>query len=246
MKRILVVTAHPDDEVAGFGGTLLKYRGEGAETYVVCLTAGEAATHRGHAQNDEELAEIRRAEFATACNVLKINNGWVLDYKDGGLDRENCYKVAGDLVKRIREIQPQVLLTFGGEGGATGHPDHSVTSQLATLAFHWAGRRNRFADQLWTELKEHRIQKLYYQTSNLLIADREPVAPAPSSCEIEVGKFLEEKIRAFRQHNSQEPLFDNFEMYLRKRSQHESFHLAAAVGPRKSEMETDLFAGVEE
>lgn len=246
MKRVLVVTAHPDDEVGGFGGTLLKYRAEGAETYVICLTAGEAATHRGHAKDDEELGEVRRAEFAAACNVLKITNGWVLEYKDGGLDRESCYKVVGDLVKRIREIRPHVLLTFGSEGGATGHPDHSVTSQLATLAFQWAGRRNRFADQFWTELKEHRVQKLYYQTSSLLIPDREPVAPAPTTCEIDVAKYLEEKVRAFRQHSSQEPLFEQFEMYLRKRPQHECFHLAAAYGPRKCESETDLFAGVEE
>jgi LmbE family N-acetylglucosaminyl deacetylase len=246
MKRILAVTAHPDDEVAGFGGTLLKYRGEGVETYVVCLTAGEAATHRGHAKNDEDLAEIRRAEFASACNILKITNGWVLDYKDGGLDRENGYRIVGDIVKYIREIRPQVLLTFGGEGGATGHPDHSMTSQFATLAFHWAARRNRFADQLWTELQEHRVQKLYYQTSNLLIADREPVSPAPATCEIEVGKYLEDKVRAFRQHSSQEPLFESFEGYLRKRSRHECFHLAATDAGYEPARETDLFTGVRE
>jgi LmbE family N-acetylglucosaminyl deacetylase len=244
MKRILAVTAHPDDEVAGFGGTLLKYRGEGAETYVLCLTAGEAATHRGHAKSDEELGEVRRAEFAAACNVLKISNAWVLDYKDGGLDRENGYRIVGDIVKRIREIRPQVLLTFGGEGGATGHPDHSMTSQFTTLAFHWAARRNRFADQFWTELQEHRVQKLYYQTSNLLIPDREPVSPAPATCQIEVGKYLEDKIRAFRQHSSQEPLFDSFEGYLRKRSHHECFHLAATETGYRHEMETDMFAGV--
>lgn len=246
MKRILVVTAHPDDEVGGFGGTLLKYREEGAETFAICLTAGEAATHRGRAQSDEELAEIRRAEFAAACNVLKISQGWVLDYKDGGLDRESCYHVIGDLVKRIREIQPQVVLTFGGEGGATGHPDHSISSTFATLAFHWAGRKNRFVDQFWTELQEHRVQKLYYQTNNFQIPDRPPVSSAPTTCEISVGKYLEQKIRAFRQHHSQEPLFDLFESYLRKRPAVESFHLAATNEPRKCEMETDLFAGVVE
>lgn len=246
MKRMLVVTAHPDDEVGGFGGTLLKYREQGVETYVVCLTAGEAATHRGHAKNNDELAEIRRAEFAAACNVLRISNAWVLEYKDGALDRENCYRVVADLVKRIREIRPQVLLTFGAEGGATGHPDHSMASICATLAFHWAGRTNRFADQFWSELKEHRTQKLYYQTTNILIPDRQPVAPAPTTCEINVRGYLEQKIRAFRQHCSQEPLFENFEGYLRKSADSENFHLAATDKPQKSEMETDLFNGVED
>src|ERR1700759_2268987 len=99
MKRMLVVTAHPDDEVGGFGGTLMKYRADGVQTYVVCLTAGEAGTHRGHAKSDAELADLRRAEFASACNILKLTQAWILDYKDGALDRENLYRVVGDLVR---------------------------------------------------------------------------------------------------------------------------------------------------
>lgn len=246
MRRILVITAHPDDEVGGFGGSLLKYRAEGVETYVICLTAGEAATHRGHARSDEELGELRRAEFAASCNVLRISHGWVLEYKDGALDRENCYRVAGDLVKRIREIRPQVLLTYGPDGSVTGHPDHSMVSMFSSLAFHWAGRGNRFADQFWSELKQHRVQKLYYQTGTFTLPDRPPVAHSPVSCEIEVRKHLEDKIRAFRQHTSQEPLFDMFEGYLRKRPDLETFHLAASVKPLRAAIETDLFEGIEE
>ena len=246
MKRILAITAHPDDEVGGFGGSLLKYRAQGAETYVICLTAGEAATHRGHATNDEELAEQRRGEFAAACNVLKISQGWVLDYKDGALDRENCYRVVGDLVKCIREIRPQVVLTFGPDGGATGHPDHSMASVYATLAFHWAGRTNRFADQFWTELKEHRAQKLYYQTTSVLLPDRQPVSPAPVSCEIDVAGYVEEKLRAFRQHHSQQQLFETFEGYLRRRPEVELFQLAASSELRNCALETDLFEGIKE
>lgn len=246
MKRMLVVTAHPDDEVAGFGGALLKYRGLGVETYLVCLTAGEAATNRGQARSDEELAEIRRGEFAAGCKALKISHGWVLEYKDGALDRENCYRVVGDLVKRIREIRPQVMLTFGPDGGLTGHPDHSMASVFASLAYQWAGRTNRFADQFWTELKQHRVQKLYYQTTSFVLPDRQPIAPAPATCELDVAEHLEQKIRAFRQHSSQEPLFEMFEENLRRRPQSECFHLAATIAPRRMEMETDLFAGVEE
>jgi LmbE family N-acetylglucosaminyl deacetylase len=246
MKRILVVTAHPDDEVGGFGGTLLKYRAQGAETFVICLTAGEAATNRGHAKDDNALAELRRAEFASACNVLKISQAWVLDYKDGALDRENCYRLVGDLVKRIREIRPQVVLTFGPDGSVTGHPDHSMASMFTTLAFHWAGRNNRFADQFWTELKQHQAQKLYYQTASTMLPDRPPVSPGAISCEIEIGSYFEEKLRAFRQHSSQEPLFETFETFMRKRPRNELFHLAASETPRKCEFETDILAGISE
>lgn len=245
MKRMLVVTAHPDDEVGGFGGTLLKYRAAGVETFVVCLTPGESGTHRGHAKSDDELAELRRAEFAAACNVLKISQAWILDYKDASLDRSNCYKIVGDLVKRIRELRPQVLLTFGSEGAVTGHPDHSMASIFATLAYQWAGRTNRFADQFWSELQACRVQKLYYQSTAYLIPERPPISPAPITCEIDISDFLEEKIRAFKQHCSQAPLFDTFETYARMAAR-ECFHLAATDTPSRIRMETDLFEGIED
>ncbi len=244
MKRMLVVTAHPDDEVGGFGGTLMKYRAEGVATYVVSLTAGEAGTHRGLAKSDAELAEARRAEFATACNILKISQAWVLDYKDGALDRENLYRVVGDLVQRIRELRPQVVLTFGPEGAVTGHPDHSMASAFATLAFQWAGRKNRYADQLWSGLDPHRPQKLYYQTTANLIPDRPPISPSPITCEIDISEWIDQKIRAFKEHLSQAPLFGTFEAYARMRTK-EAFHLAATTAPRGMKLETDLFEGVE-
>ena len=65
--RLLCVTAHPDDESGAFGGTLALYQSRGVETYVVCLTPGEAAMHRGGYGTGGELAVVRRAEFAAAC-----------------------------------------------------------------------------------------------------------------------------------------------------------------------------------
>src|SRR5690348_9049718 len=73
MLRLMCVTAHPDDEAGGFGGTLLKYGAAGVETSVVCLTPGQAATYRGRAKNDQELADIRKREFAAACEILKVS-----------------------------------------------------------------------------------------------------------------------------------------------------------------------------
>src|SRR5215475_16013135 len=67
MLRLLCITAHPDDEAGGFGGTLLHYAQRGVETHVLCLTPGQAATHRGGAKSDDELAQIRRREFAASC-----------------------------------------------------------------------------------------------------------------------------------------------------------------------------------
>ena len=145
---MMVVTAHPDDEASSFGGSLRLYQERGVETCIVCLTPGQAASYRGGARNDQELCAMRREEFAAACRILKVSSGIVLDYPDGQLHRLDMQRVVSDLTLRIREFRPQVLLTFDPAGSVTGHTDHTMASVFATLAFHWAGRSNRFPDQL--------------------------------------------------------------------------------------------------
>ena len=241
----MVITAHPDDEAGGFGGVLRLYRERQVETCVVCLTPGQAASNRGGAKSDQELAAIRRKEFVAACEILKVNRGIVLDYPDGQLYRQDSYKVACDLSRHLREFRPQVLLTFGPEGGLTGHTDHSMVSVFATLAFHWAGRANRYPDQLQGGITPHLAQKLYYSTANFTLPNRPPiVSSAPTAC-IDIGEFLETKIAAFKAHTSQGPLWPRFEENMRQWARQEMFHLAASSS-RSSGQETDLFAGVSE
>ncbi len=246
MRRLLCVTAHPDDEAGGFGGSLLLYRERGVQTYVVCLTPGQAATHRGNTRSNTELSEQRRREFASACRILNVTQGEVLDYPDAGLDRADFYGAVGDLVLRIRTIRPQVMLTLGPEGAITAHPDHSMAALFATAAFHWAGRANRFVEQLNDGLRPHRVQKLYYSTALFTLADRQPVALPPATTTIHIGEYLETKIAAFKAHSTQAPLFSLFENNVRKRGQEELFHLAARSTPSVMQRETDLFEGVEE
>ena len=245
MLRLLCLTAHPDDEAGGFGGSLLLYESRGVETYVICLTPGQAATHRGDARSGQELGSLRRREFEASCRVLRVTRGEVLDHPDGGLEHLDFYCAVGQLVERIRNIRPHVIMTIGPEGAVTAHPDHSMVSLFATLAYHWAGRSNRFPEQLKDGLTPHRTQKLYYATTLFTLPDRQPVSPAPVTATIEIGpEFLEGKIRAFKQHSTQSPLFQLFETMVRKRGTKELFHLAATSAPQHMQMETDLFQGV--
>jgi LmbE family N-acetylglucosaminyl deacetylase len=242
--KLLCVTAHPDDEAANFGGTLLRCAGRGVATYVICLTPGQAASHRGGSRSENELAEMRRQEFAASCRLLQVTHAEVLDYRDGGLDRVDFHAAVADLTARIRELQPQVVITMGSEGGVTGHPDHSMACLIATLAYHWAGRRDRFPEQLKDGQQPYRPQKLYHATTNFTIPDRPPLLPSPITTTIDIAEFLETKIAAFKLHTSQSPLFNLFEELVRKRGESEFFHLAAASTPCQVEHETNLFAGV--
>jgi len=247
MFRLLCVTAHPDDEAGGFGGTLLLYASRGVETHLLCLTPGQAATHRGSARSDQDLATLRRGELARACRMLNIRQHECMDYPDAALDRVGFNGVVAEVTRRIRQIRPHVVITIGPEGAITAHPDHSMASLFTTAAYQWAARSNRYTDQLEGGLKPHRAQKLYYATALFTLPDRQPVSLAPVTTMVEIGEeLLEKKIAAFKVHTSQSPLFPIFEKATRQRGPHETFHLAASTRPRLAERETDLFEGVKD
>ncbi len=114
--KMMVVVAHPDDECFAFGGAIALAADRGVETYVVCLTDGQAATYRGDAASGEELGRIRREEFAASCRVLGVTHHELLDYQDGRLEFAEFSRAAGRLVERMRRFKPDVVVTFGGDG----------------------------------------------------------------------------------------------------------------------------------
>lgn len=245
MYRLLCISAHPDDEAGAFGGTLALYADPGVQVSVVCLTAGTAAKNRGLARSDAELAALRTTEFKASCEFLGIKHGEVLNYPDSQLDRGNFYEIVGELVARIRRLRPHVVITFGADGGLTGHPDHAVAGTFATQAFQWAGRPDRYPEQLAQGLQPHRAQKLYYATANFLLPDRMPTAPPTVTARIDVGaERFERKIQAFMKHQTQSPLFARLRKNLGRMPTQEMFHLACTSEPREAKFETDLFEGV--
>ncbi len=241
-------TAHPDDECGAFGGALLLAHQRGVETSVVCLTEGRAGSHRGKARNDDELANLRRLEFAAALRVLGVAHGEVLDYPDGGLVEQDFTEVTTALVERIRHFRPHVVLTFGGDGNVNLHPDHTMVSFFATAAFYWAGRSNFASEQ--RGLPPYRPQKLYYGAAPFLAyADAEEarkIALMPASLVLELGALKAKKLEAFMQHTTQAELLAKVKVVFEETGGEEKYLLAAARGFRSSPLETDMFAGVEE
>jgi LmbE family N-acetylglucosaminyl deacetylase len=245
MFRLLCITAHPDDEAGAFGGIIAYYSDRGVEVSVVCLTAGTAARNRGTARDDAELAALRTAEFQESIGHLGIAQGEVLAFPDGKLDRANFYEVVGELVLRIRRLQPHVVLTFGQDGGLTGHPDHAMAGTFATQAFHWAGRADRYPTQLASGLQPHSAQKLYHVTADFKLPDRMPTSPLTVTARVETGaERFERKMQAFMKHMTQEPLFERLRKNLGNAPTQDMFHLAATRDPQDAKFETDLFEGV--
>jgi LmbE family N-acetylglucosaminyl deacetylase len=243
--RLLCLIAHPDDEIAGFGGILQQAAARGIETHVLCLTAGEAGSYRGTAKSREELAALRRREFAASCAHLSVANSEVLNYPDGRLDHADLHEIAGELVFRLRTLRPQWLFTFGPEGTVTAHSDHSVASVLATLAFQWAPRPNRYPEQLEEGLEPWRPLRLYYSTADYSLPVRPPVANSPVDIRQPLTETeLQRKIEAFRLHTTQDPLFETFRTQMIPRAAVEMFHLAATAEAEPSLARRDLWQGI--
>jgi LmbE family N-acetylglucosaminyl deacetylase len=246
----MCVTAHPDDECGGFGGALMRAHQRGAETNIVCLTEGRAASNRGAARDEHELAALRRREFHAALHVLGVTHGEVLNYPDGQLARQDFTQVVTDLVERMRRFRPHVVLTFGGDGNVNLHPDHTMVSCFTTAAFHWAGR-NQFAPQQLEEgLLPYRPQKLYYAAAPFLAyADAEQarqIALMPASLVLAVEDLKAKKVEAFLQHTTQAEILVKVREVMEQTGGEEKYLLAATRGMPASPMETDMFAGVEE
>ncbi len=238
--RLLAITAHPDDESGSFGGALALYAARGVTVEVLCATSGEAARNRGVARTPEELAELRRQEFRRACDLLGVSWRDIWDYPDGGLNRIALPEIGARLCRVIRERRPDLVLTFGPEGGFTAHADHSAISHFATFAFHAAGRKEAFPEAG----PPHRPHRLYYATGRAALHGYPQVCFSPVSAEIDISETFERKLQAFECHQTQAPLFPRFRKAAQGRGPREYFHLAASDGPPAPGMDRDLLGGL--
>ncbi len=161
-QRLLLVHAHPDDESIGQGATMAKYAAEGRGVTLVTCTGGEMGeilvpelTHLA-ADQEDRLGEHRRGELAEAMKALGVTDhrylGGFGTYRDSGMKwhddghavpaddiHENAFwhadltEAANHLVEVIREVRPQVMVTYDQFGGY-GHPDHIQAHRVATYA----------------------------------------------------------------------------------------------------------------
>jgi LmbE family N-acetylglucosaminyl deacetylase len=135
---LLAVFAHPDDESFKPGGTLALLARRGVRVQVLTATRGEAGSCGSPPLCcPEELPAVRERELRCACAVLGVEPPRLLDYRDGHLSEVDHELLIGQILEVVREVRPQVMLTFGPDG-LSGHPDHVVIGRCAANAFHRA------------------------------------------------------------------------------------------------------------
>jgi len=247
--RLLLVHAHPDDESIGTGATMARYAAEGAQVTLVTCTLGELGeiippSLSYLAEGDgSRLGEYRIGELNAACAELGVTDhrflGGAGRWRDSGMmgtegnDDPRCFwradvdQAADALLDVIREVRPQVLVTYDANG-FYGHPDHIQAHRVSMRAFERAG--------------DYGLAK-FYATA---VPDSAEV-----TTEIDASAYLDSKLAAMRAHATQIAVDAPF-FALSNGIRHEAFGvecytlLAGPRGPDGSAgpggREADLFA----
>jgi len=161
-RRVVVVHAHPDDETLWTGGMIARYAASGVEVVLVTCTLGEQGEVlidelRGLAADcADQLGGYRLAELRAACAVLGVTDqqflGGIGRWRDSGMVAQPGARASvpaqlharafaagvldeqvGALVEVLEEVRPQVVVTYGPDGGY-GHPDHVRAHQVTMAA----------------------------------------------------------------------------------------------------------------
>ncbi|MFJ1707134.1 PIG-L deacetylase family protein [Kitasatospora sp. NPDC088346] len=135
LPSLLGVVAHPDDEALLLGGVLAQHAARGARTAVVTATWAPD-THRA-------------AELAESLRILGAGEPRMLGYADHRIPESApgwprlcdapLDQVVEDVVRHIRAVRPETVVTHDAYGQLTGHPDHRLTHRATLLAVAAAG-----------------------------------------------------------------------------------------------------------
>ena len=234
---ILLVFAHPDDESSSVGGTTAKYTERGIAVDLICATRGEKGTRLG-VSLEVDTATARERGLRAAADITGIRNIYLLGYMDGDLEKIDTSEIANRIVNIMREVQPEVVITFGPDG-ISGHPDHKAISEATTIAFEMLAEAGNGP------------RKLYYVTipesvlTDVGSEDVNGVITRPDdeiTTIIDVSGHLDTKIRALKAHSSQQDarwLAEIFQQAGQASAVTREFLYLAR--PRVTSRETDIF-----
>ncbi|KOG29684.1 N-acetyl-1-D-myo-inositol-2-amino-2-deoxy-alpha-D-glucopyranoside deacetylase [Streptomyces resistomycificus] len=277
-RRLLLVHAHPDDESINNGATMARYAAEGARVTLVTCTLGERGEvippGLGHLTG-AALGEYRLRELTAAMGELGVRDfrqlGGAGRYRDSGMmgiadnDDPDCFwqadvdEAAAHLVEVIREVRPQVLVTYD-ENGGYGHPDHIQTHRVALRAVELAAEAGVeiakvYFNRVPRSLAVDAFGRLERDLPGLPFAKSAAVDDVPGvvddervTTRIDGTAYAAAKAAAMRAHATQitvaEPYFVLSNELAQPLFTTEYYELVR--GEQAGAEETDLFAGTEE
>ena len=187
---VLVVIAHPDDAEFSCGGTIAKLAREGKNIWYVLATSGDKGTS-DRTLVPWELAALREVEQRNAAAALGAKGCLFLGYPDGFL--EDKADLRGKLVRVIRALQPDILITWDGYARRFNHRDHrTIGTSVLDAAFPLARDHLAYPEHLVEEgLETHKVGEAW-----LVGADEQDYY-------VDIGDYFHQRMQAIACHVSQ-------------------------------------------
>ena len=128
MKKVLVVAAHPDDEVLGCGGTIAKLVDEKNKVKVIFLSDGESSRLK---KVNNKKNRFRRACAVKAMKVLGVKNFSFNRFPDNEFDKVSLLTITKKIEDEIKKFNPDTILTHHN---SDLNIDHQITSRAVLTA----------------------------------------------------------------------------------------------------------------
>lgn len=138
MKNILVVAAHPDDEILGVGGTVAKHVTAGDSVYALIL--GEGQTSRGTKREEisREVVEKLHANTMDSAKEIGLKEIFFADFPDNRFDQIDLLDIVKYVEGKIKELQPEIIYThYSGDLNI----DHQYTARAVLTATRPIGKQ---------------------------------------------------------------------------------------------------------
>ena len=112
--KILVVAAHPDDEVLGCGGTISRLSGEGHELYALILGEGITSRHPERKQEDSPLINSLQNSCKKSADSLGVKKVFLYQLPDNRFDTVPILDIIKIIEESVNRIEPRAIYTHHG------------------------------------------------------------------------------------------------------------------------------------
>jgi LmbE family N-acetylglucosaminyl deacetylase len=113
-RKMLVVAAHPDDEVLGCGGTIARLAQEGHDVYIAILGEGITSRYQQREQADRTLVEELHARSKQVAERLGAKDLFLYNLPDNRFDTIPLLDVVKKIEELIKDLQPEAVYTHHG------------------------------------------------------------------------------------------------------------------------------------
>lgn len=131
-KTVLVVAAHPDDEILGCGGTIIKHNLDGDDVYVLIMAEG--LTSRDISRNvdyrEDELRELH-SKSIEAAKIMGVKDVRLLSFPDNRMDGIELLEVVKKVEEVVEVVKPEIVYTHHA---GDVNIDHTVTHNAVITA----------------------------------------------------------------------------------------------------------------